>query len=270
MPRTACVKEDPLDGLSFKFQPILAADGERVLAYETLARRSRRDGTVEGPASFLPEAMCPSRIERFTEESLEFALSTLQADPLLPGLSVNLSPRQAELAITGSVIASAPLSSRRRLLIELTEDSIAEHPALSGVLRGLASLGVRIFLDDIDARWRQRCAVLGGVVHGLKIDRALLQILAAEPIDRNCRALIDFAQESGLQLVAEGVEDAGVLPGLAARGISFFQGFALGEPWSEPAVARRHILAPGNDSILSEKQEGGAVSVLSGKSYSGC
>lgn len=245
---------DPLYGLTFQFQPILAADGKRLLAYETLVRRSLQDGTIEGPSVLIPGLLRSDRIESFTRLSLEFALARLEADPHLPALSVNLSPSQIELPVTRTVIAGAPLTSRRRLMIELTEDSIVDHQGLPTVLDGLAALGIRIFLDDIAPGALQRFAALRGALFGLKLDRSLLPALAAPVLSKEASDTLDTAVASGLVLVAEGVEDTDVLPQLALRGISFFQGFALGEPWPDPRIARRHILAPRNGAMVPEPE----------------
>jgi EAL domain-containing protein (putative c-di-GMP-specific phosphodiesterase class I) len=247
-------QDDPLFGLTFQFQPIVAADGKRLLAYETLVRRTQQDGTIAGPATILPELMRPERIEAFTRSSLEFALARLEADTYLPALSVNLSPRQAELAVTRRIVTSASQSARRRLMIELTEDPIVDHPTLPKRLDELAELGVRIFLDDIASCFRQRFSLLNGAVHGLKLDRSLLSTLLEDPIPASAAELLGAATEQGLLLVAEGVEDIDVLPALAARGISFFQGFALGEPWSDPRIARRRIVSPRSSAIMPEPE----------------
>ncbi|MEX2540224.1 MAG: EAL domain-containing protein [Trueperaceae bacterium] len=246
--------QNPLFGLTFQFQPILAADGKRLLAYETLARRSLQDGTIQGPSVIMAGLLHPERIESFTRLSLQFALARLDADPYLPALSVNLSPRQVELPVATAVIGQAPLRVRRRLMVELTEDPIIDQPELPRVLEGLAASGVRIFLDDITPGSQQRISSLRGAVHGLKLDRSVLPALAAEHTPSEAQEFLDEATDSGLLLVAEGVEDIDVLARLASRGVSFFQGFALGEPWSEPRVARRRIVAPRNGAFMPEPE----------------
>ena len=261
MPIDTQYDDDPFIGLTFQYQPILGADGARLLAYETLVRRSRRDGTIEGPESLLPTLMESEWIEAFTRFSLEFAFARLDAEPYLPALSVNLSPRQVELEAVVEVISRAPVSLRRRLMIELTEDSIADHPELTTVLHGLAVLGVRVFLDDVTLCAATRLSRLRRAVHGLKLDRSVVSEFTAPQLSAEARGLIDIADDTGLLLVAEGIEDATQLPRLAARGIPFFQGFALGEPWTEPKVARRRIVAPGNASLLPEPE---MLSSLSG------
>ncbi|HEX7004842.1 MAG TPA: EAL domain-containing protein [Trueperaceae bacterium] len=246
--------DDPFIGLTFQYQPILGADGARLLAYETLVRRSRRDGTIDGPDVLLPVLTGPDWISAFTRLSLEFALARLDAEPYLPALSVNLSPRQMELDVVGEVISRAPVSIRRRLMIELTEDPIVDHPGVANMLHGLAVLGVRVFLDDVTLCSAMRLSTLRRAVHGLKLDRSLVGEFSATKLSDEARALIDMADDSGLLLVAEGIEDAKLLPRLAARGIPFFQGFALGEPWTEPKVARRRIVSPGNVALLPEPE----------------
>ena len=231
-------------GLTYQFQPIVAADGTRLLAYETLARRAMRDGTIQGPDSFIAQLLEPPGIAVFTRHSLEFALRRLAEDPDLQGLSVNLSPRQAELQVTYDVLVAARPEDRRRLLIELTEDPIVDFRSLAAVLKLYAALGVRILLDDISGGWKQRCSALLDSIVGLKIDRNLIGYMATDPLPRGARSLFEYAAANGLILVAEGVEDEAVMPLLTQRGDSHFQGFILGEPWPEPRVARRHIVRP--------------------------
>ena len=76
----------------------------------------------------------------------------------------------------------------------------------------------------------------------LKLDRSLVRGIDTDT-DRAAllRALVGYAEHTGAQLVAEGVETKEELDTITALGIPLIQGYYLGRPappWPEPAGAQ--------------------------------
>jgi len=141
-----------------------------------------------------------------------------------------------------------------RLVIEVTEQSVARDVAeLTAPLRALRELGVRVALDDFGAGYSSLGQLRRLPVDILKIDRALL-VEPDEPGAPVVLPLVDvvvgLADRLGLQVIAEGVEDAAQRAMVEAAGARFAQGFLFGQ-----ALPAEHV-----EALLADVD--GAVSPL--------
>jgi EAL domain-containing protein (putative c-di-GMP-specific phosphodiesterase class I) len=135
-----------------------------------------------------------------------------------------------------------------RLTIEVTERSVLQTNAVvSANLRQLRERGVLISLDDFGTGYSS-LSLLGTLQPDeVKIDRSFVMAMDADPYARQIVTLVvDLALRMGLRVVAEGVEDQGVLDQLLDLGVSHFQGFYFSRPlpsaqlqqwWPGPSIA---------------------------------
>ena len=79
-------------------------------------------------------------------------------------------------------------------------------------------------------------------ITGVKLDRRFTSGLGTDATTRRVlRAIAELAGAYGLEVVAEGIEDAGALADVDALGCRFAQGFYIGRP--APAAATEVLLA---------------------------
>jgi diguanylate cyclase len=128
-----------------------------------------------------------------------------------------------------------------RLLLEIIESALTEPEAV-GVLERVGALGVRVAIDDFGAGLSSLTRLRRLTVHMLKLDRAFLD---GVPGDRRgeafITAVVELGRRLGLQVVAEGVEEAEQLEFLRAEGCELGQGFHLARPM--PATEVTALLA---------------------------
>ncbi len=122
--------------------------------------------------------------------------------------------------------------SAERFVLELSErDSELAEARVAQLLPHYTAQGFRIALDDVGAGYASLSALVRLRPHILKLDKSLVTGLADDPLRQNIvRALADFGRRSGLQVIAEGVEDATDLGAVLRAGVTLAQGWLFGRP----------------------------------------
>ncbi len=214
------------DGLSMAFQPIVELETRETVGHEALARF--RSLPLRPPDEWFAEAV---RHELGVQLELTAVREAISALPRLGGdgyLSVNCSHRAALSA--GLATALEPVASR--IVVEITEhEEIYDYGALEIALGRLRERGVRVAIDDAGAGFASLRHTLAVAPDIVKVDISLTR-----DIDRDrgrralTRALISFAEEMGIEIVAEGIETQAELTTLEELGVRYGQGYFLAEP----------------------------------------
>ena len=219
------------------FQPILDRNGQ-VHALEALARWTHPVRGPVAPDVFLDLAERYRQINPLTDHLIQLSLHSFQDWANTHGalrLSLNLPPSKlADPQLVEQLdreLQSHGLPAQR-LTIEVTEQSVLQTNAVvSANLRQLRERGVLISLDDFGTGYSS-LSLLGTLQPDeVKIDRSFVMAMDADPYARQIVTLVvDMAQRMGLRVVAEGVENQGVLEQLLDLGVSHFQGFHFARP----------------------------------------
>ena len=208
-------------GFTSVFQPIVELPSGRTRGFEALTRFA--DG-IRPDVRFLAAAAVGMGLE------LERAClsASLAAAASLPGgtyVTLNVSP---EAAVDPEVLALLA-TAERPVVVEITEHAeISDYPALRAAL---AETGCAISVDDAGAGYASLAHILELLPAYVKLDISLVRNIHADPARQALVAgLVHFAAQTGITLVAEGVEvdaEAAVLEGL---GVACAQGFLFGRP----------------------------------------
>lgn len=115
---------------------------------------------------------------------------------------------------------------------ELTESAVVDDTGLATLELGdLRELGVRIALDDFGTGYASIRNLTGLPIDVVKVDRAFVKHVL---FDRASRAVVSFsvdlADQLGLEVVAEGVEDQATLSRLRELGCDVAQGYHISRP----------------------------------------
>jgi diguanylate cyclase (GGDEF)-like protein len=225
--------------LDVAFQPIVRLADFAVVAYEALARPRVREWAQ--PARFLAAADGASlRVE--AELACWLAVARAGTPPRGRLLFVNVSP--GSLAHPGFLARADDLPAD--LVIELVErDADGSARELRQTLAPWTERGVRFAVDDLGVGSASLRAVLELEPSFVKLDRELVRDVHRDARRRSLLTmLVGFARETGITLVAEGVERREELAVLRGLGVDWAQGFLLGRPalaWSELAPSARPL-----------------------------
>jgi diguanylate cyclase (GGDEF)-like protein len=218
--------------LVLAYQPVLSAADGRCTAVEALVRWNHPHRGLLAPDTFLELAEATGAIIPLGERVLRSACADAATweDPSAPvAVHVNASPTQLAhphfLDLVREVLADAGLTAER-LVIEVTESTVLESPAVSATLDELARLGVGIALDDFGTGYSALTTLRSLPISIVKIDKSFVAGALTQAADQAVvEAIVQMADRLGLQTVAEGVESLEQQDFLVAAGITALQGF---------------------------------------------
>ena len=247
--------------LRLYLQPQIDLERSRVVGFECLSRWFHPERGEIPPDQFIALAEQTGQIEALTFWSLKTALHHLRMlQHLQPQLTmaVNLSPgilHQAdivELVQQALAIWNTPPAS---LVLEITEGAMMQHPERGlELLRRLRQLGVGVSIDDFGTGYSSLAYLKRLPVTELKIDKSFVTELDRSPDDEKIvRTIISLAHNFGLRVVAEGVENQGILERLADLGCDLAQGLHIAQAmraddaaaWLTYPAEQRHSPPPG-------------------------
>jgi diguanylate cyclase (GGDEF)-like protein len=206
------------------------------VTYELLVRIIDAKGNIVEAADFMSAAtryQILPEIDRAVCERAFAQLSKSTGEPLR--VSINLSgPTLSDpdfLEWLLSAMAKYNISGTS-LAFEITEAAAAANLAqVQQFIRRLTSHGVRFALDDFGTGVSSLAYLKNLEISTIKLDGSYVRdVLTNTRSQALVRAIVQLADAMGITTVAEYVETNGVRDRLAALGIQFGQGFALGRP----------------------------------------
>ncbi|WP_129339799.1 putative bifunctional diguanylate cyclase/phosphodiesterase [Cellulomonas endophytica] len=223
------------------YQPIVCARSLTVVGAEALARWVD-GGTPVAPALWLPLAESSGLVVPIGADMLRQAAAT-NARTGLP-VSVNVAPQQlTDAGFLDAVDAAWGDRPFSELTLEITEGALMATQEVLPVLTALRDRGARISLDDFGTGYSSLARLADLPVDELKIDRSFVVASGTDQGRAVLAAILELARAHGLDVVAEGVEDAAQLAVLTALGVDHVQGYLLGRPAPEPVSGT--LLVPG-------------------------
>jgi EAL domain-containing protein (putative c-di-GMP-specific phosphodiesterase class I)/CheY-like chemotaxis protein len=216
-------------GLSLVFQPILDLRTREVVGVEALARF---DAILHRP----PDEWFAEAHELELGLELELAavrLALASIDRLLEPdgdryLSLNASHRTASSDPFLDLVGE----HGGRVVVEITEhEPVDDYDRLAKALDRLRERGARIAIDDAGAGFSSLRHTLQLAPDIVKVDVSITRAIDSDRAKRAlASALISFAEELEMTIVAEGIETREELDVLLELGVPMGQGFHLAKP----------------------------------------
>lgn len=226
-------------------QPMVAVASGRIEGAEALVRWQHPEHGLLGPAAFVPAAERTGLIRPVTLHVLDVALGHCArwraAGAPWFVVSVNVSAHDLDddrlPADVGAALTRHGLPADA-LALEVTETmAMRDGVRAERTLRALSGLGVHLAIDDYGVGYGSLDYLRRLPFTVLKVDRAFV---APAADDRVCaeilRSTVDLGHALGMQVVAEGVEDARTLALLRDLRCDSAQGWALGRPCAPAAL----------------------------------
>jgi EAL domain-containing protein (putative c-di-GMP-specific phosphodiesterase class I)/CheY-like chemotaxis protein len=219
------------EGLAIHVQPIMDLRTRQPVGYEALARF--RSLPPRPPDAWFAEAAALELGTHLELATIERALAVLPAIPADTYLSLNSSHRTARSPELAALLAP----HAARLVVEITEhEPVDDYEEIAQALQPLRALGVRIAIDDAGAGYASLRHTLALNPDIVKVDISLTRAIDTDRARRAlASALISFADEMDMTIVAEGIETEGELRTLTDLGVRYGQGFHLAKPAPPPA-----------------------------------
>jgi EAL domain-containing protein (putative c-di-GMP-specific phosphodiesterase class I)/GGDEF domain-containing protein len=223
------------------YQPIVSLASNQIVGFEALVRWLHPTLGMLSPLTFIPLAEKTGFIVPLGYWILHEACSQLKAWQeclSLPAgfyMSVNLSAsqlRHPELVDRIRETLDDVGLEPRSLTLELTESIAMDNPtAVTTLLMELRRMGVRISIDDFGTGYSSLSHLRHFPVDTLKVDRSFVRGMETDAdIATIVRTLTGMAQQLGLQVVVEGVENDEQLTLLRSLQCESVQGYLFAYP----------------------------------------
>jgi EAL domain-containing protein (putative c-di-GMP-specific phosphodiesterase class I)/ActR/RegA family two-component response regulator len=234
--------------ISVVYQPKVACRDRSLVGFEALARWHHPVHGSIPPDRFIPLAEASGMIQPLTERVLETCLDWIAG---LPGgepsaipwtIAVNLSAKNLD-DVTFADHLAARCEARgvgpERVTLELTETAAMEDTVTAlDLLTRLRMKGFHIAIDDFGTGYSSMVQLARLPFSELKIDKSFTMAAAESEEARTIiRSTIDLGHSLGLEVAAEGVEDADTLHLLEKLGCDMAQGNYIARPMAATAVA---------------------------------
>ena len=261
------------------YQPVVCGERGVTGGAEVLARRRMPDGSVVLPGAFMAEVVRRGLMVRMMCRLMQQVAADMLATPLPPGfrLSVNADatclgdPAFARECLT---LHRVLVRQQASLTLEITEQAcLTLTPALLALLGTLRDEGVTVALDDFGTGWSGPLLLAALPVDYVKLD-AVFTRGAGLPLprvgddeDRYLRMaerLITLVHDTGVVVVAEGIETHRQRLWLLARGVTWHQGWLYARPmpaadfdaWMATCVAHMPLRPLAHPATLPADPEG--------------
>jgi diguanylate cyclase (GGDEF)-like protein len=264
------------NALTLVYQPKVAMATRSVRSLEALVRWTHPQLGFVSPGEFVPLAERTGGARRLTSWVLGAAIRQLgewRHSGLEVELAVNLSAPDILDPDLGDEILQMARTHRvppAALVLEITESSVMHDPQLAARNMQLLRLaGVRFAIDDFGTGHSSLSQLTSLPLDELKIDRSFLKdTRQGSDSVTIITSTIELAHSMGLQVVAEGVEEAEAWNLLRRLGCDYAQGYLISRPLAAadvPAFVRQaNTLLPASDSTVLQIR---ALEQLAGKEH---
>ncbi len=245
---TAAALRRALDNAEFEiyYQPLIELSTRRAVGAEALLRWHRPGNGLVAPVEFIPIAEETGLIVPIGAWVIDEACRVAAGWPIsrtsgsAPSISVNLSARQlqdAPLVEHVSAALSRTGLAPHRLVLEVTESLVMQDPEQTITrLQGLKALGVRLAIDDFGTGYSSLSYLRTLPVDEVKIDRSFVADLDRAAGSALVRGIVELGHSLGLEIVAEGIENAEQAETLERFGCELAQGFHFARPLPIDAI----------------------------------
>jgi predicted signal transduction protein with EAL and GGDEF domain len=243
------------DELQLYYQPKIEAATGQIAGFEALLRWQSEPMGFVPPDQFIPVAEQSGQIDMIGDWVFDSVCRQLRT-----WMDMGYDIRPIAVNLSGIQLRQQNLASRIQnvlnefgidtdlLEIELTESALVNTCDQSfTVLKQIRKMGLRVSMDDFGTGYSSLSYLRNIPLSGLKIDRSFIfDINKDESADRLIASIVSMAHGLGLDVVAEGVEEAYQADHLSALGCEYLQGYYYSRPIPSdevPELLQKQLLA---------------------------
>jgi EAL domain-containing protein (putative c-di-GMP-specific phosphodiesterase class I) len=217
-------------GLRLAIQPIMRTSTDTIFGYEMLLRSSHP--TLDGPGPVLAAAERHGMLRELGSVVVARAAEWLMRLPETSRIFLNLHSQE--------LIDATALSTRMevlqlwsgRVVLEINERSeVGSNFSWEGALERVKQMGFQIAIDDLGSGYAALSMLAELQPHFMKVDMSIVRDVHKDDHKQRLVSLLcSFAEATGSEVVAEGVETEEEARALADAGVDLMQGYLFGEP----------------------------------------
>jgi EAL domain-containing protein (putative c-di-GMP-specific phosphodiesterase class I)/GGDEF domain-containing protein len=227
------LKETLRQGLVYvEYHPIVVTQTKEVYGYEALARGSHRG--LRSPEVLFSVAEEANLIWELSRLCRRRAIEGIEAE-LEPHhlLFLNIDPHDfRDPTFRYLDVDELGIEEPGRIVLEITErTAITDYPKFQGYLADFRARGFRFAVDDAGSGYAGLGSIANLAPDFIKLDISLISDIDANFMKQNLvETMVSFANDNGIQVIAEGVERVEEYETVKQLGVHLTQGFLFHEP----------------------------------------
>lgn len=230
-------------GLRMYVQPVVSLSTGALVKVEALARLCMPDGQIILPGVFLP-LLGQAELDHLFRLGLVASLTDVarwDAAGLSIDIAVNLPPSNLLDDHCPRWVADA---LRRhdippeRLTLELLENQSIDPARQDRTIAAFLDIGVKLAMDDLGSGYSSLLRLSQIPFHTIKIDQGLMVHIRENPVQglSLIASILQMGRDFDRVVVAEGLEDFGMIEAVAQLGAQFGQGYGIAHPMPPDAL----------------------------------
>lgn len=232
---------DALDNneLEMFYQPKIDLSTGKIIGAEALVRWRRKDGSLVMPSKFVPVAESGQMISRISRYALyESCRQNVEWMNMgLPPIVISINLTSVDLYESDICKMVADVLAQTGMPNEYLEIELTETLALKDIdkaikhMNELRSMGIKIAMDDFGTGYSSLSYIQKLPITMLKLDRSFIKPLETDMVSREIvSAVIRIAKAKGIEIIAEGIENASQADILRESGCNYGQGYFFAKP----------------------------------------
>ncbi|WP_374963661.1 EAL domain-containing protein [Lysinibacillus sp. RS5] len=237
--------------LSIHLQPQIDLTNNSINSFEALLRWKNRIFGFVSPAQFIPIAEASGLIieigDWIIDEVCRYQKEWQRKGYRPVRIAVNISPKQFRKENFARKIKTALKKYNvppELLEVEITESSMTNVHETFSILTELKQLGVYVSVDDFGTGYSSLSYLKRYPIDIIKIDQSFIADIAKD--DKNeaiIKAIISMSHNLGLEVVAEGVEEASQVDFLKRHRCQKGQGYLYNKPLPVETVVEKYFVS---------------------------
>ncbi|MBO1750378.1 EAL domain-containing protein [Actinotalea sp. BY-33] len=218
------------EALRCVYQPLVDLDSGAKVGHEALLR-GPRGSAYESPVALLDGARAGGQLAELERLSLRHSLAAASAWHSPTTLFVNVEPSTLSQSPETVLDALARRGPGVQVVVEITERALAADPAgMLALAERLRAAGCAIALDDVGAVPESLAFIPVLQPEVVKLDLGLLRSVEDMRTIAVAGAVRAYAESTGAEVVAEGIETTADLTRALVLGATLGQGWYWGRP----------------------------------------
>jgi len=215
------------------FQGIVDVKTRKIVKYEVLSRVLHEDGKVESIFPYLQIAKDNRLYSKITKTILEKSVQLFREKGTPFNINFSIEDIMDDSIIEQLyTIAKEEPAIMQQITFEILEsESINDYKIIKNFIKEMKSFGAKVAIDDFGSGYSNFEHLINLDIDYIKIDGSLIKNIHEDENAYNIVKLINtFAHESGIETVAEFVENEAIFIVLQKLGVDYAQGYHFSVP----------------------------------------
>ncbi|MFI3201841.1 MAG: EAL domain-containing protein [Eubacteriales bacterium] len=218
--------------IRFMYQPIVDLKTGEIFAYEMLMRSDLED--FHSPLEILKVATAESRLGQLEQMLIPKAIrDAYELRDILQERKVFINSITSQMITDEQYQTILELYGNflEHIVVEITESDETTEEQMNEKLEKVRAGNMLLALDDFGSGYSNELRLIAIAPDVIKIDMALMQGIATD-VDKEVLVsnIVSYAQERGIKIIGEGVEEGIDLYKMMEMGIDLVQGYYVAKP----------------------------------------